>query len=213
MTKNWRVKRRIKDGRKTVANAGTILTETIDYNRLGGEAVLRKKNGVYVCDANSDTAKNHCEPVENAPIDHLAEWVPRDTCDTCDTFGYTKRTFDHDGKVLENTCFYGCGHPDNLPKKDSSLCGYCRMKPGTERIDYFVTHEFYCPSCKQEFEDIEHETKNDEQEQRNRAIARGETDYDDDPEDIIHVFIDDPNLFSSQKAYEKEKQAFDKENK
>lgn len=58
------VTKRIKKGRHTIAKAGTILTVAKDYNRIGGVEVLRKENGRYICDYNSRTEKEHCEPYE-----------------------------------------------------------------------------------------------------------------------------------------------------
>ena len=58
------VTKQIRKGRHTVAKAGTILHVVKDYNRIGGVEVLRKENGTYICDYNSRTEKEHCEPYE-----------------------------------------------------------------------------------------------------------------------------------------------------
>lgn len=61
---NMIVTKRIKNGRKVIADVGTILTVSNDYNLIGGVEVLRKKGGAYICDYNSRTEKEHCEPYE-----------------------------------------------------------------------------------------------------------------------------------------------------
>lgn len=61
---NMIVTKRIKNGRKVIADVGTILTVSNDYNRLYGVEVLRKKGGRYICDYGSAIEKEHCEPYE-----------------------------------------------------------------------------------------------------------------------------------------------------
>lgn len=54
------VTKRIKEGRKVLAEPGTILIVTADYNRIGGVLVLRKKSGKYICDYGSQMEKYFC---------------------------------------------------------------------------------------------------------------------------------------------------------
>lgn len=54
---------RIKDGRRVVAEPGTILHVVPDYKRIGGVLVLRKASGKYVCDYGSAKEKECCQPL------------------------------------------------------------------------------------------------------------------------------------------------------
>lgn len=56
------VVKRIKAGRKVVADVGTVLKVVTDYNRIGGIDVLQKKSGKYICDYGSILEKDHCKP-------------------------------------------------------------------------------------------------------------------------------------------------------
>lgn len=55
------VVRRIKEDRKLIADIGTELDVVMDYSRLGGVQVLRKKGGRYVCDYGSQKQKDCCK--------------------------------------------------------------------------------------------------------------------------------------------------------
>jgi hypothetical protein len=57
------VTKHIKEGRKVLAEVGTELSVVVDYNRLGGVHVLRKKGGRYICDYGSLTEKECCRKI------------------------------------------------------------------------------------------------------------------------------------------------------
>lgn len=56
----YRVTKRIKEGKKTIAKEGEILSVFIDYRRIGGQKVLMKDDE-YICDVGSKFEQENCK--------------------------------------------------------------------------------------------------------------------------------------------------------